>query len=217
MNELLRNVKVLIWDFDGTLYRQQQGLWDQIRESECRVIMDRLGWTHEKAIREFVKVHNVITPSGTQAVALITKISMKEAAIETAKYVDYTNYLQPDPKLTIMFTKLQSFRHFMLVNGTQASVASGLSLLHVDPMIFEEIVTAEVVGETKPSQKGFSHILSKTLLPPQSHMMVGDRLDVDLVPAKAMGFRTALVWETESRDVADITLTTVYEIADVVA
>lgn len=217
MNTQFGNVKVLIWDFDGTLYRQQPALLEQIRESEYRVIMEKMDWTHEKAVEAFGKVYNIITPSGTQSVAIITGISMKDAAIETTRYVDYSHYLIPDSKLGALFETLKHFRHLMLVNGTQASVSKGLALLHVDPTIFEEIVTSEIVGETKPSKKGFEYIMEKTGLPASAHLMIGDREFVDLAPAKALGMKTCLVWTDGSSTVASATVSTVYEIVDMLA
>ena len=41
----------------------------------------------------------------------------------------------------------------MLVNGSQESVSQGLALINLDKNIFEEIITSEIVGETKPSKK----------------------------------------------------------------
>lgn len=217
MNKKFTDIRVLIWDFDGTLYRQQIKLFEQIRESEYRVLMDRMHWSHEKAVEEFHKVFAIQTPSGTQSVSIITGISMNEAAIETGSYVDYRQYLKPDPLLGVLFEKLRNFRHMMLVNGTQDSVAKGLSLLHVNPHIFEEIVTSEIVGETKPSIKGFEYIMKKTGLPAGAHMMIGDREAVDLVPAKSLGMKTCLVWSEKESVVADVTVQTVYEIADMLA
>lgn len=212
----LSGIKVCIWDFDGTLYRQQPALWDEIRESEYRVIMDHTGWSRDQAVEAFHTVYQKKTPSGTRSVSIVAEISMEAAALETTKYVDYKKYLVADPKLLVMFENLKGYTHMMLVNGTQQSVTQGLSLLGVDRTIFSEIVTSEVVGETKPSTKGFSYILEKTGLPAASHLMIGDRELVDLVPAKSLGIKTCLVWSDTVGSVADITLPTVYALTDVI-
>ncbi len=211
---LFQDVQIIVWDFDGTLYRQKLALWDEIRAGEIRVIMKHTGWSEKKASEEFYKVYKVITPSGTKTVSIIAKISNTASAIETAAAVDYAKYLKPDARLAGMFRALSRYRHFMLVNGTQESVAKGLKIIGLDPSTFEKIVTSEVVGETKPSEKGFRYIMKETGLPAGAHMMIGDREPVDLVPAHILGMRTCLVWSETTGKVADVTLPTVYEVAD---
>ncbi|KKW01536.1 MAG: HAD superfamily (Subfamily IA) hydrolase, TIGR02253 [Parcubacteria group bacterium GW2011_GWA1_49_11] len=81
---------------------------------------------------------------------------------------------------------------------------------------FEEMVTAETVGITKPHPEGFRYILRKTGLPAEQHLMIGDREGVDLVPAKALGMKTCLVWAKNSSSIANVSLPTVYGVANLV-
>lgn len=194
MQKLL-NIKVCIWDFDGTLYRSTPAMIQNIRASEIRVICEHTGWSVEKASEEFYKLFKIVTPSGTHVVSMLTGITNKEATVETSKRSLYKEHLQKDEKLQPMFDTLKHFSHYMLVNGSQESVARGLSVLGVSPKIFKEVVTSEIVGETKPSSKGFEYIMKKTGLPADQHLMIGDREDVDLAPAKALGMQTCLVWD----------------------
>lgn len=211
----LSGITVCIWDFDGTLYQQIPALWDNIRDTEIQVIVRHTGWSRQKATDEFYKIYQVVTPSGTTTVSQLTGISHEQASVETSALTDYAKYVHPDPHLTELFASVSSYRHFMLVNGSQESVARGLALLGVDAHMFEEIVTSETVGETKPSTKGFSYILNKTGLAPEKHLMIGDREAVDLVPAKSLGMKTCLVWADTPSAIADVTLPTVYALTDV--
>ena len=207
----MQGVSVCIWDFDGTLYKQIPALWDQIHQTEIDVIATHTGWSVEKATEEFYKIYKVETPSGTTTVSRITGISHADASRETSALTDYAKYLHPDPKLSEMFANLSKYRHLMLVNGSQESVTRGLAILGVQKRFFEEIVTSEIVGETKPSTKGFQYILAKTGLAPAAHVMIGDREQVDLAPAKSLGIKTCLVWSDTPSTVADVTLPSVYE------
>jgi FMN phosphatase YigB (HAD superfamily) len=45
--------------------------------------------------------------------------------------------------------------------------------------------------------------------------MIGDREKVDILPAKALGIRTCMVWAIKPSMVADITIPTVYELSQV--
>ena len=210
MNKL-QGIAVCIWDFDGTLYKQIPALWDQIHQTEIDVIVAHTGWSVEKATEEFYKIYKVETPSGTTTVSRITGISHADASRETSARTNYDAFLHPDPKLNEMFAHLSHYRHLMLVNGSQESVTRGLALLGVPKDNFEEIVTSEIVGETKPSDKGFRYVLDKTGLPAESHVMIGDRELVDLVPAKTLGIKTCLVWSDTVSAIADVTLPSVYE------
>lgn len=211
----LSDIKVCIWDFDGTLYQQHHALWENIRASEIEVIMEHTGWTEEKAKEEFYKIYPSVTPSGTKTTSMLANISNAQASIESSKRTDYHTYLHADPKLEDMFSQVSRYTHYMLVNGSQESVTRGLALLGVKRDIFVEIVTSEVVGETKPSTKGFEYILEKTGLPPEQHLMIGDREAVDLAPAKSLGIQTCLVWSPQKSEIADITIPTIYDIVSV--
>lgn len=215
MAKVIPGISVCIWDFDGTLYRRQPALWNEIRASEIRVIMEHTGWTEKKATDEFYKIYGVTTPSGTKTTSLLAHISNEQASIETSRYTDYAKYLKPDPALSTMFEKLAHVEHYMLVNGTQDSVRRGAKLLGLDLSLFREIVTSEIVGETKPGIKGFLYIIGKTGLPAHAHMMIGDREAVDLVPAKSLGLHTCLVWSDTKSSIADVTLAQVYDIVNV--
>ncbi len=207
------DVKVLIWDFDGTLYKPNTKLFRAVRESEYRTIMEKTGWDRQKTIAEFDKHYKVVTPSATQTVAKLSGITTTEAALIMEKYFDRRDYLLRDEKLIGLFAALTRFRHYILANGTRYRLVESLAVLGVPASTFTEIITSEQAGENKPSDKGFRYILDKTGLPASAHMMIGDRESVDLAPAKAVGMHTCLVWSDIVSAIADVTLPTVYEVA----
>jgi len=212
MDARFSNVKVLIWDFDGTLYKPNRDIWHDVREAEYKTIANHTGWKRDKTIAEFEKVYKTITPSATEAVAFICKIKTEEAALEMERYYDRRKFLSSDSKLIALFKKLRSFRHFILANGVIHRIKETLAVLGIPRDTFEEIVTSEVVGVNKPHEKGFRYILNRSKLPAHDHLMIGDREAVDLAPAKALGMKTCLVWSDTKSLVADVTLPTVYDI-----
>lgn len=211
----LSSVKVLIWDFDGTLYRAVPAFHEAILEAAYRVIMIHTGWSKEKTMQQFHSVYKISTPSSTETTAKLCNIPIRQAAIECelAKE-DRAKYLQHDQKLIDLFSRLSHFTHYMLANGIQEKIIPALGILGLSHNTFAEMVTSEIVGETKPSPKGFTYIMQKTGLPPEMHLMIGDREAVDLVPAKTLGMKTCLVWSDTPSTVADVTLPTVYDIVD---
>jgi HAD superfamily hydrolase (TIGR01549 family) len=209
------DVRVLIWDFDGTFYKPDPKLFHAVRESEYRTIMEFTHWDREKTVSEFEKSYKKITPSATQTVAMLCGIPTSEAALIMENYFDRRDYLRRDEKLIALFEKLKKFRHYILANGTRHHLEETLVTLGIPAGTFTEILTSEHIGENKPSEKGFLYIIKKTGLPPVAHMMIGDREAVDLVPAKAVGMHTCLVWSEIKSTIADITLPDVYRVADI--
>jgi len=208
-------VKILIWDFDGTLYKPNEELFHDVRELEYRAIMKHTGWTREKTAEEFHKLYRVTIQSGTEVVSKLCNIPIAAAARESEKDFDRRKYLRHDSKLVEMFRKLKRFRHFILANGIIAKHKESLLVLGIPVDTFEEFVTAETIGVTKPDPAGFVYIMKKTGLPARAHLMIGDRELVDIAPAKKLGMHTCLVWNHTPSVVADVTLPTVYDVAGI--
>lgn len=211
----ISGVSVCIWDFDGTLYRPTPALTQAIIEADYELIMRHTGWDKAKTVEEFHKIYKVKTPSSTETAAELAGISVQEAAIECELYKDRRPFLSRDQRLIDMFAKLTHYTHYFLVNGIQEKVRESLDVLGVSPDIFREFVTAEVVGVNKPQPDGFRYIMEKTGLPADAHLMIGDRVAVDLVPAKALGMKTCLVWSDVKDSIADVVLPEVYGVVSV--
>ncbi len=210
----LSGITVLIWDFDGTLYKPNPALFAAVREAEYRVITTHNGWTKEQAIEVFEKLHKKVYPSATETVGRIVGIPTQDAAVEMENYFDRRDFITRDERLIQLFKKLSSYRHIILANGVIARHKETLKVLGILAETFELFVTSEVVGKTKPHPEGFQYILNYTKLPPAVHLMIGDRELVDLAPARALGMKTCLVWSDIQSANADATLSTVYDISD---
>lgn len=217
MNSLFKNVQVLVWDFDGTLFPPNPELWQAVREGEYQTIMNHTGWNRERAEEEFSKLHKKVLPSATEVVARLAQIPIAVAAVEMERYFDRRDFVKRDEKLIALFIKLSGLRHFTLANGVRERHKETLAVLGLPADTFEEMVTSETVGVTKPNEAGFRYILEKTQFSPRQHLMIGDRETVDLVPAKKLGMRTCLVWSKDRSQIADVTLPTVYDLGKIVS
>lgn len=217
MDTRFSEIKILVWDFDGTLYQPNRNLWQEIREAEYQVILNHTNWTKEKVIEEFEKLHKKVIPSATETVAKLSQITTMDAALEMERFFDRRNYLRKDEQLILLFKKLKLFRHFILANGVKHRIEEVLATLGIPEHTFEMIVTSEKVGANKPSEIGYRYILDETKLPASDHLMIGDRVDIDLVPAKNIGLKTCYIfWKTppseKEEESADICIPTVYDI-----
>lgn len=209
----LSNIRYIIWDFDGTFYLPNQMLWRDIREAEYRTISEYTGWDRDRVIREFNILHRRVVPSATETVARICGIATGQATVDFERYFDRRKYLQRDGKLISLFAKLAGFTHYILANGGIRGITESLEVLGITPSVFAQIVTSETVGVTKPDPKGFYYIMSQTKAAPKRHLMVGDRIQIDLDPAHEIGMRTCLVHaQAAAPDAADIILPSVYDL-----
>lgn len=215
------NIQVIIWDFDGTFYPQNDAVTKVMEEGQYRTIMRLKGWDRERAKEEFWKIYPKKTTSGNTAVGIICDITTAQAAAENETGFERLQFIEKDSQLPKLFLKLKGCKHFILGNGVKANLihtAKGLGIFD----FFQEIVTSEIVGANKPDPAGFLYIMKKTGLPAAAHLMVGDREIVDLEPAKKLGMQTCLVTWGEgyaelptSGASVDVSIPTVYDLPSV--
>lgn len=205
-------IKNIVWDVDSTMYKPTDEIHRIIRDTEIQTITAHTGWDREKAESEFYKIYKNDIPSGTAAAAKIAGISVADAAEEMDRYFDKSKFLKKDIRLVRVFMELKQYRHYILTNGTVEGAASVLRGVGLDREIFTDIVTSQKVGENKPSIKGFEYIMNSTSDTACAHVMVGDRIDVDIIPAKKMGWQTVLVWSRDPCNICDVALDTVYDL-----
>ena len=104
----------------------------------------------------------------------------------------------------------------MFVNGWREREEPVLDILGLPRGTFEHWVTPEETHVVKPDPKHFRAILDYTKLLPENHLVIGDRLEVDLLPAKEMGMNTCLVNSPDiSGGEVDYSLTSVYDLQKV--
>lgn len=219
---LQTDISVFIWDFDNTLYRQKDELAQQVREAEYAVIENHTDWNREKVLTEFNTIFPSTYKSATEAAAHLAHITVVEAAAQMERLFERTNYLEKDDRLIETFSKLKTVRHYLLVNGIRGNIQRAVEKLGLAPSVFADIVTSEIVGVNKPNSKGFQYIVEHSGVPAEAHLMIGDRIPVDLEPAKKLGMKTCWIyWGHDLKEandqVVDICIPTVYEFEKIVS
>lgn len=220
MDIRFKDTQVIVWDFDKTLYRPNLELEKAICEAEIATLMEYKQCDRQTASGLLSQWFPQKTLSTTNAIAKICGFSVAQSAqIIEAKF-DRRTYLQRDEKIITLFAKLNRYMHFILANGNVSTIKETLETIGLRIDLFREIVTAETVGVNKPELLGFDYILKRTRIAPAEHIMIGDRIEVDLVPAKAIGMKTGWIYWNSQVDqvndaVADICVPTVYDLEQV--
>ncbi len=83
---------------------------------------------------------------------------------------------------------------------------------------FKEHFISEEIGAAKPDEAIFRVALNNTGIKPNQGLMVGDRLDNDIIPARRLGMTTALIYSRTDKvieDNADIVCEDLMELADI--
>ncbi|MBS3107252.1 HAD family hydrolase [Candidatus Woesearchaeota archaeon] len=79
-------------------------------------------------------------------------------------------------------------------NLSQRGIDSSLAFIGARREWFTYVLSGDDVPERKPAVAGFHEMVRRSELPPEEMMYVGDRVNVDILPAKAVGMQTCLVW-----------------------
>lgn len=211
----IKNIKVICWDLDTTLYREIPELTELFDKTCRKLVAVRCQWTYKKAAKLYnEKLERLGSNSKTIAYFLGEKW-LKEELKNQDLMTEYLginkfSFIKRDGKLKEMFAKLKNFRHFIVTNDSYQAAVKTLQALGLSVKIFEKIVSREATGTIKPDLAQFQLVLELTGLAAKKHLMVGDRDKVDLAPAKKLGMRTAMVWRES--EMADVSLVNVYEI-----
>jgi len=208
---MLRNVKHLLWDVDGTLYKSKPDLLDAIQHGIYTRVAASLSIPYEEARSRFLAVYARLGGATATAVELGLDRRLIQEAVDS---VDKTRYLRPDPKLRDMFeATLRTFTHIIVTNTSRKGTVRTLEVLGLSPRIFQGIVTADDVLQSKPDVGPYTKALEITGSPVHQHVSIGDREKVDILPAKRLGMKTILVWGVS--EAADASVPTVYDVPTV--
>ncbi len=235
--------KVIVWDVDGTLYQSDPKVKQAFKETRQELLEKYWHRSYQKELKELFQTFKKRHKSTTQTLAVMTGLSIDEVNDYVEAKLRNQRSLSPDPKLLEMFKQLRSFYHLALRNGGQEETLNILRLLGLDQLKVNKSYdlgpflkvwgTVDSFHQTKPHLDVFDRVklwIYKHLfyqegqkITPQAVesmvdqiLMVGDKPEVDLKPAKEAGFQTAWAWTNssplETPEYVDITLPQVYDL-----
>lgn len=110
--------------------------------------------------------------------------------------LDKTKYYKP---VRTVYSTLEKLKEkvpiSIFTNLKPEEVESTLRIINVDKSWFKFIVSGDDIKERKPALDGFYLMIKKSGLPPEEILYVGDRVKVDIIPAKRVGMKTCLIWD----------------------
>lgn len=207
----ISQIKFLCFDVDGTLYRNVPEVWNTIRGKVLDAIIEKTGWDARRANDELDEKFRRLGST--------TKV-LNELGIDGQKFftgvfeeVDLSGVLEKDIKLKSMIDRLRkNYIVGIVSNGTKTSITKKLEAVGLSPKQFDPLVATFDIDAPKPDPKPFLFALENTGCSPEETVYIGDRVETDILGAKAVGMRTIMVWG-ESPE-ADLSLPTIYDLGN---
>jgi len=193
-------IKAVIFDLEDTLVLNT---YSHVTEKAIvRLIVDVFEISSEEAI-EWLQAYRALYPS--------TTASIQNMGIPLQLFYSYLNKLEFDHRLctavcaknAIIELKKLMISIGLLTNAPRTLCLKILDAAGIDASYFDSIVAGDDVEEPKPSVEPFVRILSLLEISGKEAIMVGDREDVDLKPAKQMGMTTILIGTKNITKIAD--------------
>ncbi len=131
----------------------------------------------------------------------------KYIAAAIAAYHDSKTAIAPYPRvpLTLLALKKQGYMIYAATNGNATKQWDKLIRLRI-ALYFDDVFVSDELG-TEKSQAFYRKILKTLNAKPKECLMVGDREDFDIAPAKALGMHTILVLDGKYSKVSSVTST----------
>ncbi len=124
-----------------------------------------------------------------------------------------TTYTKPHAETLLRTLKEMGLAIVLLTDhdGKSFSKKERISLLSIISLFDMVVIAGDDIEETKPSEKPYLYILETLELNPGEVLMVGDKPEVDLEGARALGMKTLLLegdygneWEHTVRDLSSV-------------
>jgi putative hydrolase of the HAD superfamily len=196
----LSRVQSIVFDLDGTLYTSAPVAGEIVAAAEKLVATSR--GISRAASRELLDTARRRLEETLEQEPTLTRTCM-QLGIEVSEFhrallgqVHPEKYLQYDPILSALLDSLRDHCDLFLYTNNNLPLAQKiLALLGVGDL-FQRLYTIEFTWMPKPDPESLRRVLEDIGGPPESFLFVGDRRQVDLGEAEALGIQTLLVRET---------------------
>jgi HAD superfamily hydrolase (TIGR01662 family) len=211
--KLLSKVKAFGFDVDGTLYHSPPEMSAQIGREVIKKASGMLGMDNNDFADGYVKRRDELRSN----TLTLNSFGLDGEKVFQQMWDEFPieKYVKEDKRLADGLKQLaKRYRLFILSNGTERQIRRKLKYLGVEIELFDPLIACYDHGWVKPEPAPFLHALEQLEMRPEEVAYVGDRADVDVGAAKAVGIRAVLVGgEVEN---ADISIESIHELFEIV-
>lgn len=184
-------IKAILCDLDGTLYKSNQ--YDaEIKKKTIETVAEKLGVTQNKA-KNLIKEAKMTCITLTRSLDYIG-VSRHAFFEELSKRLDYSGLLKPNPRIKELIDEIHElgYKFAIVTNSGRPHALNTMGALNLPISCLDALVTSSEV-EPKISSRPYLRALALLQVTANEAISVGDRIDVDLKPAKELGIYTVLV------------------------
>lgn len=188
------DIKHIWFDLAGTLYKETPEFNEVHDKFRYQTYADLKGIKDlEVAKREFLELYKKHGSNSAVFRALGQPSSYWMKALDN---MDFTAILKPDHEISQTLAALKDKVPISLfTNFVRYRIDGLLNHLQIPPEYFTHILTGDDITERKPNLEGFHKMIEITGIPANQILYIGDRLDVDVKPANAVGLQTGLLYQ----------------------
>ena len=193
----LYSVKCIIWDYDGTLYNDQDT--KKIGESLKKVFFHiSKKYKPNLTLKNFEKKSQILG-SWAAASNFYSNIPIMNLLDSTSKKINKEKYIKSNPKIVNLIESTKDkYIHLILTNSTSKEVLYGLSKIGFINNPFKKIFSRDITKKLKPDPNLFKEIQQFTKLNKRNILCIGDSLFSDIKPAIEYGFKAIPIWKIDS-------------------
>ncbi|NIV12239.1 MAG: pyrimidine 5'-nucleotidase [Aliifodinibius sp.] len=203
------SITTMFIDLDGTLYPNDNGMWDAIASRMELFMRDFLNLPNEKipSLRE-----EYYRTYGTTLRGLIENYSFdKYEYLKFVHDIPLEKYLKPDIQLRTVLNTIP-IKKWIFTNSDRAHSERVLGILGIQDL-FEEIIDVTAMSfRNKPDPLVYQTAINLAGDPmPYECIFIEDSAK-NLIPARDIGMRTVLIGKNSNGDVAEKTIPDIYSI-----
>jgi len=200
--------KAVFFDLDDTL--ENWGIAKKaIKENFCGFVQKKYRINREKFFKKFVEVEYDIVGRSLNPMNYSRHVWIKETfrrfktkipekdikELERLYWKIAYSQIRPYPDTISTLSKLKKYKKAMITDSDgdpNDEIKNKKIRLMGIRKYFDFIISSNITGRNKPDKKMWKIALEKLKVSPRECVMVGDKPEMDLKPAKEMGFTT--VW-----------------------
>lgn len=201
----MSELRAILWDVGGPITDDDEMyvIWERGLLEAMRVIAKREVSPAEFAAAKEWSIQSYAPYSFKSILFHLTNRDQELAA----RTIDYFYSIVPshsdklNPGILELFTELSSRVPMAIVANQLKGLPERLAAWGIDHH-FQHVISAGEYGLYKPDLRVFQHALERLNIAPEAAVMVGDRVDNDVVPAKLLGIKTLLLqtgWYKEQK------------------
>jgi len=113
--------------------------------------------------------------------------------------IDQGRYYEPVPEIYNTLDILRdSVKISLFTNAKLENTLRTLEVINIDSNWFTHVISGDDIKARKPALDGFHRVIEKSGIPAKNILYVGDRVDVDILPANQLDLQTCLVYGRSS-------------------